>query len=64
MPTYREVTKTEFFDAIDQLNVHPSPVGSFPYTFLWKTPRGSIKGKSVDRLNPRLPTRYYLTTPR
>lgn len=42
----KEVTKEEFFHTVGQLNVHPAPVGKWPYTSEWKSPSGRIVGKS------------------
>ncbi len=61
-PTYREVSKEEFFASVGQMNVHPSIQGRYPYTALWMTPIGSIQGKTVDYIpeGKALPlTRYY-----
>lgn len=43
-----EVTRKEFFQKIGKLDVHPSIVGSYPYTAIWKTPSGVERGKTVD----------------
>ena len=59
---YREVSKDEFFRAMNQ-NVHPQPVGPWPYTSLFKTPHGDVRGKIVDYMpeNSGLPeSRYYV----
>ena len=61
-PTWREVSKEEFFVTVGQLNVHLSIQGRYPYTALWNTPMGHVKGKTVDYIpeGKALPlTRYY-----
>lgn len=58
-----EVTKEQFFAAINLLNVHPSPEGRWPYTSVFKTPYGEAKGKIVDYLpegSGLTKSRYYL----
>jgi len=42
--THREVTKDEFYAAMNQ-NVHPTPVGKYPYTSIFKTPDGREVGR-------------------
>lgn len=43
--SYREVTKDEFYKAIGNQDVSPTPVGSWPYTSLFKTRAGQVVGK-------------------
>lgn len=44
---WKEITKDEFFSTVGQMDVHPWPVGDWPYTSLWKTRSGTIAGKSI-----------------
>jgi len=46
--TWREVSKAEFFDTVERLNVHPKIQNpeKYPYTSLWKTPAGVALGKT------------------
>lgn len=58
----REVSKDEFYSAMNR-NVHPHPVGSYPYTSLFKTPDGEVVGKAVSYIpkgSALTSTRYYL----
>ena len=56
---WREIPAEEFFDSVGSLNVHPQiQPGGYPYTSLWKTPMGQVKGKSVG--HEFGPTRYYV----
>lgn len=48
---WQEVTKDEFFRVIGPKDVHPCPIGNFPYTSLWKTPRGDVIAKSADHFH-------------
>jgi hypothetical protein len=43
-----QVTKTAFFAAIGKQNVHPSIVGNWPYTSVFKTPGGHVVGQIVS----------------
>ena len=43
----REVTMDEFYAVIGPQNVSPNPTGPYPYTSLWRTPSGEIRGKTV-----------------
>lgn len=59
----REVSKDEFYRVMGPLNVTPSPTGAWPYTSLFKTPRGNVVGKSVGYIpegSALSATRYYL----
>jgi hypothetical protein len=63
--TTKQVTKDQFYAAIGPLNVHPCPIGEYPYTSEFKTPNGKIIGKTVGRYtNPAQPwpvvTDYFL----
>lgn len=40
----REVTKDEFFKAMGPLDVTPCPQGNWPYTSLFKTRSGQVRG--------------------
>ena len=57
----KEVTREEFFKAIGWLDVHPhiQPPEKYPFTELWKTRFGRVKGKTVGREN-KMESRYYL----
>lgn len=59
----REVTKEEFFKAIGPLDVHPKPLGDYPYLSEFRTragfPRGWIKD-GVKYGKPNYGNRYYL----
>ena len=65
---YKEVSKEEFFQAINNLNVHPYPIGDYHsdnYRSQWKLPDGRIVGKSVPYGNTphyKPNTRWYLST--
>ena len=59
----QEVTKEEFYKVIGKLNVHPYPVGNYPYTSIFKTPEGYERGRAVDYYpegEALTKTRYYL----
>jgi hypothetical protein len=63
--TRRQVSRDEFYEAMGPLNVHPCPVGPWPYTSLWKLNGGA--GPTVGWSEGYLPmdsalpqTRYYL----
>jgi hypothetical protein len=47
---WAEVSKDEFFQVIGPQNVHPQPVGVWPYSSLFKTPLGEVRGKIVGYL--------------
>ncbi len=58
-----EVTKDEFYAAMGRMDVHPQPVGPYPYTSLFKTKSGEVLGKAVDYFpegKALYETRYYL----
>lgn len=65
---YTEVSKEEFFDAINKgkLDVHPTIVSSFPYTSLWKFQRTmsrAVFGKTVDSVDGgTIKTSYFIKT--
>lgn len=46
----KRVSKEEFYSTVGPLNVHPCPVGNYPYTSLFKTPTREVKGKIVESL--------------
>lgn len=57
-----EVSKTEFYNSIGQLNVHPHIVSEkYPYTTEWRTPSGEVQGKSIPETGqyPHLYTKKY-----
>lgn len=59
----REVSKDDFYSAIGPQNVTPIPVGPWPYTSLFKTPSGEVRGKAVGFIpegSALSSTRYYL----
>ena len=61
--TWNEVPKDGFYRGIGKQNVHPHPVGSWPYTSEFKTPSGEVRGKVEGYLpaGSALPkNRYYL----
>ena len=43
-----EVTASVFWAAIGRLNVHPCPIGNYPYTSVFETPSGQERGRIVD----------------
>lgn len=45
---FKAVTRDAFFAVIKPLDVHPSPQGKYPYTCLWKSRAGYVRGKTVD----------------
>lgn len=49
MEGFREVTKAEFFAAMNPLNVHPRPKGNYPYVTDWEMQDGSrrLVGRSL-----------------
>ena len=60
---FKEVSQRDFFAGIGPQNVHPQPVGPWPYTSLFKTPHGDVRGKIVDYLpedSGVAESRYYL----
>ena len=59
---WREVSKDNFYRAMNQ-NVHPQIIGNFPYTSLFKTPLGEVRGKVVGYFpegSALAENRYYL----
>lgn len=64
--SWQEVTQEEFFRVIGPQDVSPRLVpGRWPYTSLFKTPRGEVRGKVVDMVEDietggRLVTTYFL----
>lgn len=60
---WKEVTKDEFIKAIGNKDVHPTPVGKFPYTSFYKTRLGFVMGKVADYYpegSGLVKSRYYL----
>lgn len=60
---WREVSMDEFYRHIGPQNVHPTPTGPWPYTSMFKTPSGDVRGKTEGYLpdGSRLPkNRYFL----
>lgn len=47
----KKVTQEVFWSVIGPQNVTPYPVGDYPYTSTFKTPRGEIRGRIVDGAN-------------
>lgn len=45
---WKEVTSEEFMRVIGPQDVHPTPVGKYPYTSLFKDRQGRVKGKIVS----------------
>ena len=57
----KEVTKEAFFKVINQFDVHPQPVGRYPYTSIWKTRVGLEVGRTVDtEQGGMVASKYYL----
>ena len=59
----REVTEQEFFKTIGQLNCHPRPVGTWPYTSEFRTPNGVEVGRIVNTVEEgevRPTSRYFV----
>jgi len=54
------VSKKEFFAKVGVLNVHPQIQAPevYPYTELWKTPDGVVRGRTVGL--PDGGTRYFI----
>jgi hypothetical protein len=50
MDGWVETSKDEFYSIIGPLNVSPTPMGKWPYTSLYKTPGGEVRGKVVGYL--------------
>jgi hypothetical protein len=50
---WREVSRDEFFEVINKLDVHPTPIGRYPYTSLFKMRDGRVVAKIVDTLPER-----------
>lgn len=42
-----ETSKDEFYRIIGPQNVSPDPQGRWPYTSVYKTPNGDVRGKVV-----------------
>ena len=57
---FREVSEDQFFATVGQMDVHPRPVGPYPYTSHWKLRYGGTVGLSVSREN-RNDDRYYVS---
>lgn len=59
---WREVPREEFFRAIATQDIHPRPVGKYPYTSEFRTPAGQIRAKTVGYYPPGagLPSTRYL----
>lgn len=56
-----EVSKDEFFAIIGKKNVHPTPVGKFPYTSHWKDQRtGKVVGISEPIDKRGVNDRYFI----
>lgn len=47
---WKEVTKDEFHVSIGRQDVHPYPVGRWPYTSEWRLRDGRVIGLTVDYL--------------
>jgi hypothetical protein len=65
MSEWEEVTKEAFFRGIGRQDVTPYPVGPWPYTSLFKTPHGEVRGKIVDYIpedSGLTESRYFLPT--
>lgn len=43
---WTEVTQDEFYKVIGSLDVHPVTTGPWPYTSLFKTRSGLVRGKT------------------
>jgi hypothetical protein len=47
---WKEVGAIEFYDVMGPLNIHPEiQPGRYPYTALWKTPLGEVRGETVGK---------------
>lgn len=44
---YVEVSERTFWNAIKKLNVHPRPVGPYPYRSDFVTPDGNVMGRMM-----------------
>lgn len=42
---YVQVSEPAFWESIKKLNVHPRPVGAYPYRSDFVTPDGNVMGK-------------------
>ena len=63
MSTFREVSESEFYGAMNPLDVHPYPTGDYPYTMMWRLRDQQIVGQSIDYRpdgSGLLQTRYLL----
>lgn len=57
-----EVTKKQFYSFVGALDIHPKPIGNYPYTSLWKTQYGVVRAKTInfeDKGQPK--TKYYIS---
>lgn len=57
-----EVSKTEFYNSIGQLNVHPHIVSErYPYATEWRTSSGEVQGRIILEAGeyPHLYTKKY-----
>lgn len=55
----KKISKNEFFNIINPLNVKTSVVGDFPYTMVFRC-NNQIVAKSVDiRVGDSIKTEYY-----
>lgn len=60
---WKEVPQDEFYAAIGPQDAHPSIMGKWPYTSLYKTRQGAVLGKAEDYLpegSALTKTRFYL----
>ena len=48
---WQELTEKQFYKVIydNELDVHPWPIGEWPYTSLWKLRDGRVVAKSVEQ---------------
>ena len=58
----KEVTGEEFYHVIGPQNVTPYAEGPWPYTSLFKTPSGEVRGKIVKHIpeGEALPVNRYM----
>lgn len=50
MSNFVAVTAKQFFAAINRMDVHPKPQGTYPYMNHWEMPNRTLIGRSQDTL--------------
>jgi hypothetical protein len=57
----KQVSQDEFYSVMCELNVHPHPIGKYPYEVVFKDPSGKIHGRCKDVIiNGLVSTDYWI----